>query len=137
MNSRPIEKVVVLGGGSAGFIAALALKVKMPELQVRVIRSKDIGAIATHGDSPLVGACRKPYTYGDPRRNLGGFRSGWGDFPLVRISVDRAKTAFNSRRFTARTLRARRKAPCSLPPVVIAPPQDARGPALRLFSALR
>jgi len=40
-----VRKVVVVGGGSAGFMAALALKVKMPDLRVLVIRSKDIGII--------------------------------------------------------------------------------------------
>lgn len=40
-----VQKVVVLGGGSAGFMAAIALKFKLPALTVRVIRSKDIGII--------------------------------------------------------------------------------------------
>jgi tryptophan halogenase len=40
-----VRKVVVIGGGSAGFMAALGLKVKMPDLRVIVIRSKDIGII--------------------------------------------------------------------------------------------
>ena len=40
-----INRVIVLGGGSAGFMAALGLKSRMPDLQVVVIRSKDIGII--------------------------------------------------------------------------------------------
>ncbi|HET6247235.1 MAG TPA: FAD-dependent oxidoreductase [Tepidisphaeraceae bacterium] len=40
-----IKKIIVLGGGSAGFIAALTLKSKIPALDVLVIRSKDIGII--------------------------------------------------------------------------------------------
>jgi tryptophan halogenase len=40
-----VQKVIVLGGGSAGFMAALALKIKLPSLQVLVIRSRDIGII--------------------------------------------------------------------------------------------
>ncbi|HZL34384.1 MAG TPA: FAD-dependent oxidoreductase [Tepidisphaeraceae bacterium] len=40
-----IHKVIVLGGGSAGFLAALALKVKLSTLQVVVIRSREIGII--------------------------------------------------------------------------------------------
>ena len=40
-----VRKVIVVGGGSAGFMAALALKVKLPDLRVVVIRSKDIGII--------------------------------------------------------------------------------------------
>jgi tryptophan halogenase len=45
-----IKRVIVLGGGSAGFMAAIALKVKIPVLDVRVIRSKEIGVI-TVGES--------------------------------------------------------------------------------------
>jgi len=40
-----IQNVLVLGGGSAGFIAAIALKRKIPALSVRVVRSPDIGII--------------------------------------------------------------------------------------------
>jgi tryptophan halogenase len=40
-----IGKVVVLGGGTAGFLAALTAKVKLPPLQVTVIRSPQIGTI--------------------------------------------------------------------------------------------
>ncbi len=40
-----IKNVLVLGGGSAGFIAAITLKRKLPHLNVRVIRSADIGVI--------------------------------------------------------------------------------------------
>ena len=40
-----IQNVVILGGGSAGFIAAITLKRKIPALTVRVIRSPDIGVI--------------------------------------------------------------------------------------------
>lgn len=40
-----VSKVVVVGGGSAGFIAAATLKRVMPALAVRLIRSKDIGII--------------------------------------------------------------------------------------------
>src|SRR5688572_1615441 len=40
-----IRSVVVLGGGSAGFMVAITLKRKLPHLGVRVIRSPDIGVI--------------------------------------------------------------------------------------------
>lgn len=40
-----IQSVLVLGGGSAGFMAAISLKTKAPQLDVRVLRSPDIGVI--------------------------------------------------------------------------------------------
>jgi len=43
--SGPIRTVAVLGGGSAGFIAALTLKRRLPLLDITVLRSPDIGVI--------------------------------------------------------------------------------------------
>jgi tryptophan halogenase len=40
-----IRNVVVLGGGSAGLLAALSLKARLPQLAVRVIFSREIGII--------------------------------------------------------------------------------------------
>jgi tryptophan halogenase len=48
-----IKKVLVLGGGSAGFLAALALKLKLPQLQVDLIHSKDLGIIGVGEGSTL------------------------------------------------------------------------------------
>src|ERR1041385_1018465 len=45
MTPNPVKSVIVLGGGSAGFMVALTLKRKLPHLSVRVIRSPDIGVI--------------------------------------------------------------------------------------------
>src|SRR5258705_11971762 len=48
-----VDRVHVLGGGSAGFMAAIALKKKLPALSVRVIRSKEIGVIGVgEGSTP-------------------------------------------------------------------------------------
>src|SRR5262249_57214898 len=43
--SPMIQRILVLGGGSAGFLAAISLKMKVPHLQVSVVRSKEMGVI--------------------------------------------------------------------------------------------
>src|SRR5688572_27168794 len=45
MSPTTIQNIVVLGGGSAGFIAAITLKRRLPHLKVTVLRSPDIGVI--------------------------------------------------------------------------------------------
>lgn len=40
-----VNHVLVLGGGSAGFIVAITLKKKIPALRVTLLRSKDLGII--------------------------------------------------------------------------------------------
>jgi tryptophan halogenase len=40
-----MRQVIVLGGGTAGLLTALALKVKLPQLEVTLLRSKDLGVI--------------------------------------------------------------------------------------------
>jgi tryptophan 7-halogenase len=48
-----IRNVLVLGGGSAGFLAAITLKHRLPQLKVTVIRSKEIGIIGV-GESTTI-----------------------------------------------------------------------------------
>ncbi|HSZ59489.1 MAG TPA: tryptophan 7-halogenase, partial [Tepidisphaeraceae bacterium] len=40
-----VKRVMVVGGGSAGFLAAITLKARLPHLDVSVVRSKEIGII--------------------------------------------------------------------------------------------
>ncbi|MEO6477594.1 tryptophan halogenase family protein [Luteolibacter sp.] len=44
-SSSAVKTIVVLGGGSAGFIAALTLKRRLPQLEITVLRSPEIGII--------------------------------------------------------------------------------------------
>ena len=40
-----IQNILVLGAGSAGLLAAITLKKKLPQIDVRVVRSSDLGVI--------------------------------------------------------------------------------------------
>ncbi len=40
-----IQRVLVLGGGTAGLLAALCLKSRLPALKVCVLRSSELGVI--------------------------------------------------------------------------------------------
>src|SRR6516165_733070 len=45
LTSDMINHLLVLGGGSAGFLAAITVKHRNPDLRITVLRSKDIGII--------------------------------------------------------------------------------------------
>ena len=63
-----IQNVIVLGAGSAGLIAAISLKRKIPRLAVTVIRSKSIGVIGV-GESTTPNFPRHLFDYlGIPRK---------------------------------------------------------------------
>jgi len=51
---RRIEQVLVLGGGSAGFLTASTLKHRLPRLRVTVLRSKEIGIIGVGEGTTVV-----------------------------------------------------------------------------------
>ena len=82
-----IQTVLVLGSGSAGLIAALSLKRKIPKLNVRIVRSPDIGVIGVgEGTTPnfpiylfdYLGISRKEfYAKAEPVWKL-GIRFLWG-----------------------------------------------------------
>ncbi len=51
-----VDKIVVMGGGTAGFMAAVTLKAKVPGVRVVVLRSKEIGIIGVgEGSGPPLG----------------------------------------------------------------------------------
>lgn len=57
-----VNSVLVLGGGSAGFLAALTLNIRLPTLRVTVLRSKDIGIIGV-GEGTTVGVTSHLHGY--------------------------------------------------------------------------
>ncbi len=82
-----IQDVLVLGGGSAGFVSAISIKRKIPKLRVVVVRSSAIGVIgvgeATTPNFPrhlfeYLGISRKRfYALAEPTWKL-GIRFLWG-----------------------------------------------------------
>jgi tryptophan halogenase len=97
-----IKRVVILGGGSAGFIAALALKSKLPHLEVQVIRSKDIGIIGVgEGSTPALTRflhdylgmnMKKFFAVAQPTWKL-GLRFLWGARPYFNFSFNAGQMA--------------------------------------------
>ena len=57
-----IDTVAILGGGTAGFMAALTLKIKHPRLAITIIRSKEIGIIGV-GEGTTPGVPRHLHGY--------------------------------------------------------------------------
>src|SRR5688572_17496398 len=49
-----IRHVVVLGGGTAGLLAALSLRRRLPQLAITLIRSRELGVIGV-GEGSTVG----------------------------------------------------------------------------------
>lgn len=43
--NKPVRSIIILGGGSAGLLTALALKRNFPSLRIELIRSSEIGTI--------------------------------------------------------------------------------------------
>lgn len=82
-----IKNIIVLGAGSAGLLAALSLKRKIPSLEVQIVRDPDIGVIGVgEGTTPnfpehlftYLGIKRKQfYQMAEPTWKL-GIRFLWG-----------------------------------------------------------
>ena len=86
------KKVLVLGGGSAGFLAAINLKVKVPALDVLVVRSRELGIIGV-GEGSTVGLppylhryigmdMKEFYAVAKPTWKLGIRFVNWGPRPF-------------------------------------------------------
>lgn len=102
-----IRNVLVLGAGSAGLIAALSLKRKIPQLEVNIVRDPDLGVIGVgEGTTPnfpahlfeYLGIKRKAfYAMAEPSWKL-GIRFLWGDPGtlrlLLRAAVGRPASGF-------------------------------------------
>jgi tryptophan halogenase len=94
-----IRDILVLGGGSAGFLSALTLKKRFPDMSVTVLRSKDIGIIGV-GEGTTIPVANHLHSYlgidynafhrtAQPTWKLGIRFLKWGprpyfDFPLGR-----------------------------------------------------
>lgn len=90
-----INRVIILGGGSAGYLAALALKGKMSDLSVTVIRSKEIGVIGVgEGSTAALPDFLHQYLRMDPQKFFAvtrptfkmGLRFIWGRRPYFNYS---------------------------------------------------
>jgi len=67
--NEPVRKVIVLGGGSSGLLAAISLKIKLPDLHVLVIRSTRLGTIMVgEGTSDNVPVYLHGFLGIDPKR---------------------------------------------------------------------
>jgi tryptophan halogenase len=62
-----IQRVLVLGAGSAGLLAAISLKRKIPRLSVTIVRSRELGVIGV-GESTTPGLPRHLFNYLGIRR---------------------------------------------------------------------
>lgn len=83
-----IKKITVVGGGTAGFVAALILKVRFPQSDISVVRSKKIGIIgvgegSTEHWNEFMKYIDVPYQtvirYCDATFKCGIMFRGWGD----------------------------------------------------------
>ncbi|MEO8352520.1 MAG: tryptophan 7-halogenase [Chthoniobacteraceae bacterium] len=96
MPSPQIDRVITLGGGSAGCIAALTLKRRLPRLEVIIVRSPEIGVIGvgegttpniTHHFHNFLGLSRGTFfAEAQPTWKL-GLRFEWGPRPYFHYAL--------------------------------------------------
>ena len=72
-----IKKVVVLSGGASGFLCALGLRAKMPDLEVRVVRLTDAEPGLNQGSSPPLTRFLHGFVSLDLRRFVELVRPTW------------------------------------------------------------
>src|SRR5580692_9073955 len=90
-----VSRILVFGGGSAGFLTAITLKHRVPRLNVTVVRSREIGVIGVgeattvvlpqHMHYYLGLAPREFYRLAEPQWKL-GIRFLWGKRPYFDYS---------------------------------------------------
>jgi tryptophan halogenase len=93
-----VGRVLVLGGGSAGFIAALTLKIRFPDMDVAVVRSPEIGVIGVgESTTPVIPTHLHGYLGIDPGEFIRavtptwklGIRFLWGERPFFDYTFGR------------------------------------------------
>jgi tryptophan halogenase len=72
-----INKVLVLGGTSAGLLTALALKARIPELQVQLVRLKDSPPQGSESSSPHVTSLLHAYLQLELTRFIRNVKCNW------------------------------------------------------------
>jgi tryptophan halogenase len=93
-----VRQLLVLGGGSAGFLAAITLKIRAPDLGVTVVRSEALGVIGVgESTTPVVPAHLHGYLGIDPGEFIRaaaptwklGIRFLWGRRPFFDYTFGR------------------------------------------------